>query len=785
MWMVKVLLAGGFLMLVFALAAAADSPSDAELQEWQSERGVAESTKDPRFRVPALAPGPVQPVKVREGQEIDEEQLEEIKRRPLPPSNNGAKVIQALSTRNGAGRIAAAPPLGTNFDGFNLLQSGYIPPDPVMAAGPDHLILAVNLRWGIYAKDGTPGFFTTMQSWFSSVNTLLLNYSDPKVMYDQYAGRWMVMCIGFGNATTNRRGAYFVSVSDDADPNGTWYKWMLPVPNDGSFPDFPGVGYDASEAFYFTANHFSNSSGVFLYDGIVILKKSELYADNPAVPPLTVSTFTRMRDGDGGLTFTIKPSLHFGNPVSGTFLVNTQGSSGSNIELWRIINPVTAPVLTRRTSIPIGAYFAPPDAKQPGDSTLIETNSSTIQSEVQYRDGYLYFAFPQAHNFDTVTVSAIRYLQIDTTGAVLQNILYGASGEYFFFPAPLSATSGNAAMVFSHSSPSSFCGTRYVGNFPDDGTAADLKAGEDPYVRVGGGRNRWGDYGGISQDPVFPRRIWMYHEYADAGNIWNTRCGEIVLSNHAPEVSGPASLVVNEQDTLVDTLTILEPDGESLFVAITPLPPYASLTDLGGGKKELKLTPGCYDVAVDSIIITAADNADPALADTLELVITVLEHNCRPLASRSGPDTVVLNQCQTFSLLLSAFDPDSSGNISFSTAPIPAFAGVSDSGGGTGSLNLAPTTADLGGYTVQVFASDGQDSSGLAVPVQVFQKGDLNRDGSLAPADVVLLLYCIFSNAPPPAGPDACDMDGNGTSLSDVVVLINSAYTGDPLPPCQ
>ncbi|MGE5692404.1 MAG: hypothetical protein ACM3YF_01330, partial [Candidatus Zixiibacteriota bacterium] len=670
---VTALFAGGSLILGFGWAAAADRPADAQLQKWQSEPGIMESTEDPRFRVPELTPGPPRPVRIRDNElpEVDRQNLKEIKKRQVPVSDNGARII--LAPPSGAGRVAA-PTLGLNFDGFNVFQSGYIPPDPVMAAGPNHLVIAVNLRWQIYSKTGAPGFFTTMQTWFSSVNTLNLNYSDPKVIYDPYAGRWMVMCIAFGSST-NPRGAYFVSVSDDDDPNGTWYKWMVPVtPNDLTFPDFPGVGYDAAEAFYFTANHFSNTTGQYRYSGILILRKSQLYANNPVVPPLTVSRINGMRDpSDNDLTFTIKPALAYGAPVSGGFLVNTQGSFGSNIELWRVNNPITAPALVHRATIPIGSYSAPPDASQPDDTNLINTNSSTIQSEVQYRDGKLYFSFPQAHNFGSGTVSAIRYLEIDTTGAIFQNIIYGADGEHFFFPANIVLNSGNAAMVYSHSSPASYCGARYVGNFPDDMVSGDLAAGQGPYAILGNGRNRWGDYGGIAQDPAEPRRVWMYHEYTGTGNIWRTRVGEIMLTNHAPQILGPSALTVNEGDTLVDTITVLEPDGENLstFGLLTSLPQYASFTDLGGGQAELKLTPGCFDVSADTIVLMAADPATPSLADTLEIELSVLEKNCAPLAGRTGPDTMILNQCQTFSLGVFASDPDSSGSVSFSTALDP------------------------------------------------------------------------------------------------------------------
>ena len=151
-----------------------------------------------------------------------------------------------------------------------------------------------------------------------------------------------------------------------------------------------------------------------------------------------------------------------------------------------------------------------------------------------------------------------------------------------------------------------------------------------------------------------------------------------------------------------------------------------------------------------------------------------------------SPDTIFINQCQSVSFLITSSDPEvGPGPISLHGALIHPFASVTDSGNGTGSLNLlAPATISPGLYGAPVFASDGGDSSGVVVPVRIFQKGDLNQDGMLAPADVVLLLNCIFSNELPPAGAGACDMDGGGASASDVVVLLNATFLEDPLPPC-
>lgn len=63
-------------------------------------------------------------------------------------------------------------------------------------------------------------------------------------------------------------------------------------------------------------------------------------------------------------------------------------------------------------------------------------------------------------------------------------------------------------------------------------------------------------------------------------------------------------------------------------------------------------------------------------------------------------------------------------------------------------------------------------------------KGDLNADGILSAADVVLILNCVFLGIPPPnAPPAACDLNCDGLLTSaDVVILLNMTFLQTPAP---
>ncbi len=792
----RLLTVAGVLALLTGIALAADKPQVITAEQGVGPGGVVESTVDFNFQEPDWT-GPPRTTKgdVKKEKPEHVEMLARLKNLQLDMGHDVATVLQAPPlSRSGVGGVAAAPALQFSFEGITQgAGGGFIPPDPIMAAGPNHVIVAVNLRWSIYSKTGTQQFTSSFSAWFASVNTRSEGYSDPKVIYDHYSGRWIVMCIGFGNAG-NPVGSYFVSVSDDSDPNGFWYKWATPGELNGvivttNFPDYPGIGYDSSEAVYLTSRQFSQTGGGFQGAKVRVLKKSELYRTDLTSPPLTYSDFVNMTDLTTGTNvLTMDPAMCRGS-IRGNFVVGSVNFSGSAHDIWKINNPAGAATMTRVATIPLGGFSAPPNAAQPppGCGTAINTVDARITGEVVYQNGHLYYTFNHAHNFGSGTVAAIRYVKADTLGGVVDNIIYGADGEFMYFPNVAVAHSGNVAIGYSHSSTTApeFASARYVGNFPTDLTQGVLRAGDGAYCLVAGGRNRWGDYSGCIIDPALPRRVWVYNEYATASNSWSTRTGYFSLTNHPPVISDPGAQTLDEGDSVTLNLTVADPDGENIgLFAVLYKPAYVTFTNLGGGQGTLKIAPGCSDAGVDSVKLVARDNASPFAADTIKIDVTILAINCAPVVAVSTADTIRLNQCLTKAVLITSSDPEAA-SVTISAGTVPAFATVFDSGGGLGSLSVAPGMGDLGPYSAEVTSSDGGAVGTLDVPVRVFAKGDLNWDDMLDATDNVLLLLAVFLGEAPPAGLEACDLDGDvDPTATDVVLLLNTVFLGDPLPGC-
>ena len=166
----------------------------------------------------------------------------------------------------------------TGFVG--ITSTGWAPPDPHMAAGPDHLVAMTNGAIAFFDKDGTKTFQDEIENSYGFWGSLGATgfVFDPEVIYDPFAGRFMAMACERTISSGSGDSYFLLAVSDDANPNGSWHKYRLNVTSLGGGGDIdsPNIAVD-QEAVYLTADFFTGGQKYLIY----ILEKTPLLGGNP------------------------------------------------------------------------------------------------------------------------------------------------------------------------------------------------------------------------------------------------------------------------------------------------------------------------------------------------------------------------------------------------------------------------------------------------------------------------------------------------------------------------
>lgn len=173
---------------------------------------------------------------------------------------------------------ALAPPTGISFEG--IPATAWRPPDNTCAVGPEDVMLAVNTDLAVFRKNGTLRFrWPNMTTLFRPVLPANAGIFDPRVAYDHYSRRWIVVVAA--RRETPAGSWLMVAVSQGTDPGGAWWIWALDAMVDGAtatnnWADYPMLGFD-TQAIYVVSNMFRVGGG-FQYCKLRILNKAELYA---------------------------------------------------------------------------------------------------------------------------------------------------------------------------------------------------------------------------------------------------------------------------------------------------------------------------------------------------------------------------------------------------------------------------------------------------------------------------------------------------------------------------
>jgi hypothetical protein len=437
-----------------------------------------------------------------------------------------------------------APAISRSFSG--ITDTGSFPADPVIAAGNSYVVACVNRYVAFFTKSGKNLFQSHFSNFFSPLGTSGINLFDPWCLWDPWAQRFMVMCVGRDD--TNNRSYNYLAISRTVSPLNGWYFYRNDMSVDGSTPtnnwnDYPRMAVDQN-CIYFTANQFAfpASTGGFQYAKIrVIQNKSTLLAGGSS--QLWWDFWNIKMPGTSTNAFSIRPCMTHDSAASSSpyYLVNSYNGGGSSISLYAISNTTSrspGPSFAS-TAVTVGTYQQPYNAIQMGGSETVELFAGAQLFNAVKRNNSIWCAHPIRRGSTTTSGASLRWYEFKpnswpTSGSPTkqQEGTFGLDNQWYFYPVVEVNAKNEVAIVFNQSSANDYVGIRWTGRTPSDAAntlqaSAQLKVGEAYYVRKSNGRNRWGDYNGASVAP--DGSIWFASMYAESStaNTWGTWIGRV------------------------------------------------------------------------------------------------------------------------------------------------------------------------------------------------------------------------------------------------------------------
>jgi len=477
----------------------------------------------------------------------------------------------------------------TTYDGITFDEDAanseyyHIPPDPIGAAGPSHLVSVVNTSIEWFTKAGTQensqrlgkNKTTNGGSFFESLTPTTAAF-DPKVIYDQYTDRFVVIALEY--TTSPQTSRIFLAVSKTSNPNGGW--WFSSINSlinisGNTWADYPGLAVN-SDGVFITANMF-DFSDTFKGARLWIVQKEDgtggFYDGGTATvsvydPPTEVSQ----------TAFTMQPAHMFGTPPTGvlTYLTRYSGYTDGTDESLSIITvggTIGSPTFSH-TFVTLGDIDNTttsdlPNAPQSGTTTKIDVNDRRLLSAV-CRGGFLWATATivpssgadagqtTAHWFKVTT--PVSSSSLSDQGNIGGESI--ATDCYTFFASIAVNSSNDICIGFSATASTIYPGCYFTGRLSTDAAGTTIapdavRAGLDYYVRTfGGPNNRWGDYSGVSVDPSDDQTFYVFNEYAitrgtDLGDgelgRWGTAFGVVPVSALPVELTSFTGKVIGSE----------------------------------------------------------------------------------------------------------------------------------------------------------------------------------------------------------------------------------------------
>jgi hypothetical protein len=460
-----------------------------------------------------------------------------------------------------------------NFDGMCLpfgapcgeaSSCGCLPPDTNGEVGATQFVQMVNTDFAVYSKTGqVVRHATPINALWSTVGgeCAAHNDGDPVVVYDQFAGRWLLSQF-IARPSSGEQYGECIAVSQTSDAAGKYnlYEFLF---GPDIFLDYPHIGV-WRDGYYMSANEFPSSTVTSSGAAAIVFERAKMLVGQPArfvwfdesaANPVGGQWIGQLPgDADGSrLPPAGSPDL-FAEVDDPSGVPPMGADAGFDLRIWKFhvdwSNPQASTFGTNGQpsfTIPVAPFVRPQCVYGYGDCALqkggpqgLDVLGDRLMFRLAYRNYGDHESLTLNHSVKADTRVGIRWYEVrDPIGGpvVYQQGTYAPADTV---TQPQSRWMGSVAMDkrgdlaagYSASGPDDYPSLRYTGRAAGDPlgqmTQAErvLYTGLGPQTEVEG---RWGDYSALSVDPTDDCTFWFTSEYLTTDvavlGSWRTRVG--------------------------------------------------------------------------------------------------------------------------------------------------------------------------------------------------------------------------------------------------------------------
>ncbi|HEX3146946.1 MAG TPA: dockerin type I domain-containing protein [Gemmataceae bacterium] len=431
--------------------------------------------------------------------------------------------------------------IGQNFNGGNINDSGYIPPDTDGAVGPNHYVQFINGVYRVFNKTGTQLQTKTDSAFWQSVSGIgsgvvpTGDASDPRIIYDPLTDRWIASEI-----TVDNTNEILLARSNTNDPTGAWKGVHWQADLDGNFGDYDTLAVDANGV-YLGTNDFGAVSQVSV--SVNSIPKADLMASTP-----TAANRTQFQLPGFDVGYTPAGVTNF-NPSPAHSSVFAEDASNFGQVVRTILTGTGGPGAGLGTSTTLNVQnWGPLDFSNQPDGAAADVDPVDDRfGGMVYQVGDLIIG---AHAVGVGGNNAIRItVMSDSQNAVVAEATISGGGFDRIDPSVAMNAEGDILIGYSRSSatlgsgPTSgrlgaYATTAFInprnpaGGISFGTTDMQLQIGlaSNYHVTFGGGSVRWGDYSATQVDPTNATAFWTTQEYVLTSNNWGTKISQVFVS---------------------------------------------------------------------------------------------------------------------------------------------------------------------------------------------------------------------------------------------------------------